>query len=330
MNASKKINFGIMFRREHPPQALPQFAQDAEEAGFDELWIVEDCFYTSGVSLVSTALAVTQNIKVGLGIMPAVARNAVFTAMEIATLVGMYPNRFLPGIGHGVAEWMRQIGAFPKSQLAAIEEVTMTTRRLLAGEEVNFSGRHVHLDQGKLIHPPVKVPPIALGVIGPKSLEISGRVADGTILSEYANPSYIAWAKEQIDLGRKNGGRQSPHRLSLFAFAHAAQSTAAANEALRPMVAEAIASGGIDTKLVPLGILPKVKELRAQGQSHVEENMPDEWINQLTMAGTPADWKTSIDNFIAQGITSVVLVPRPEAGVDELQIFANHLKGLQP
>lgn len=115
-----------MFRREHFPEALPDFARKVEEVGFDGLWVVEDCFYGSGIASAATALACTNSIMVGLGIMPAVVRNPVFSAMEISTLARLYPGRFLPGLGHGVAEWMHQIGAFPKSQLRALEEVTVT------------------------------------------------------------------------------------------------------------------------------------------------------------------------------------------------------------
>ena len=82
----QQVNLGIMFRREHPPEHLPQFARSAQAAGFDEFWVVEDCFYGSGIASAAAALAVTDTIAVGLGIMPAVARNPVFAAMEIATL----------------------------------------------------------------------------------------------------------------------------------------------------------------------------------------------------------------------------------------------------
>src|SRR6185436_17813142 len=136
METERNFNLGVMFRREHAPETLPDFARRAEEAGFDELWVVEDCFYTSGIASAATALACTGSIGVGLGIMPAVVRNPVFAAMAIATLARIYPGRFLPGFGHGVAGWMRQIGAFPNSQLKALEEVVVTVRRLLAGDKV--------------------------------------------------------------------------------------------------------------------------------------------------------------------------------------------------
>lgn len=326
MTKKKDYNIGIMFRREHAPETLPDFARKAEDTGFDELWVVEDCFYSSGIASAATALACTNSITVGLGIMPAVARNPVFTAMEIATLARLYPSRFFPGIGHGVADWMRQIGAFPKSQLKAIEEVTVTIRALLRGEQVTFSGQHVHLDQATLVYPPDQIPPISLGVIGPKSLAISGRTADGTILSEYSNPAYVSWAREQIASGELEKDDVSDHRLTLFAFACADTTTASACQKLRPMVAEAMASGGIDTKLAAMNILPQVREYREKGgQKHLETKMPDAWITQLAIAGTPQDWKLAIDQFVEQGIHSVILVPLPDADLDEIEKFARHL-----
>ena len=64
------------------------------------------------------------------------------------------------------------------------------------------------MDQAKLVHPPDQIPPISLGVVGPKSLSLSGRVADGTILSEYSSPAYVSWARGQITKGKLEAGSQ--------------------------------------------------------------------------------------------------------------------------
>ena len=318
-------SLGIMFRREYVPEELPGFARKAEEAGFDELWVVEDCFYGSGIASAATALPGTDTITVGLGIMPAVVRNPVFAAMEIATLARLHPGRFLPGFGHGVAGWMRQIGAFPKSQLKALEEVTVAIRALLAGEQLTFNGRYVHLDQTQLVHPPEQVPPISLGVAGPKSLALSGRVADGTILGEYSAPKYISWAREQITSGKLEAGHDRDHRLTLFAFACAASATATARQELRPMVASAVASRGMNAKLASMGIMPQVREYReGGGQQRLEAAMPDAWIDQLAIAGTLEEWKSAIDRLVEAGADSVVLVPLPDKGPDEIDAFSRH------
>ena len=315
METRKGYSLGIMFRHEHAPEHLLDFARRAEEAGFDELWVVEDCFYGSGIASASVALACTGSIRVGLGIMPAVVRNPVFAAMEIASLARLYPGRFLPGIGHGMAGWMRQIGALPASQLKALEEVTVSVRRILTGEELSSAGDYVQLDRVQLVHPPDQIPPISLGVRGPKSLALSGRVADGTILAEFAAPAYVSWAWEQIAWGQKDVGHQRDHRLTVFAFACVDSPRAAARGRLRPKISRAMASGGIDQQLAPLGILPQVQEyLKPEAGVRLEAEMPDSWIDQLAITGAPEECERTIRRLVEAGADSVVLVPLPEKG----------------
>ena len=129
----------MCFPRTFPAALVTDVARRLEAGGADELWVIEDCFYTAGPSLVAAALSVTERLTVGLGIVPAVARTAAVTAMEFATLDALGPGRFLPGIGHGVQEWMGQMGVRPRSPLTALEEVTVAVNRLLAGEDVTVA-----------------------------------------------------------------------------------------------------------------------------------------------------------------------------------------------
>ena len=108
---STVTTLGVCFAREFPAGLVTQAARTLEEGGVDDLWVIEDCFYTSGVTLAAAALSVTDRLAVGLGILPAMSRNAAVTAMEFATLAELAPGRVVAGIGHGVQEWMEQMGA---------------------------------------------------------------------------------------------------------------------------------------------------------------------------------------------------------------------------
>jgi alkanesulfonate monooxygenase SsuD/methylene tetrahydromethanopterin reductase-like flavin-dependent oxidoreductase (luciferase family) len=281
----------------------------AERTGFDELWIVEDCFWGGGVASTTAALGGTERIAVGLGIMPAVARNPAFVAMELATLARLFPGRLLPGFGHGVADWMQQVGALPRSQLAALEETTLAVRALLRGERYSADGRHVHLDAVQLDLPPERIPPVSLGVRGPKSLALAGRVADGTILAEAAAPAYITWAREQIAQGAAAAGRADPHRMTVYAWCSIDADGAAARAKLRPIVAAMLAGADVGTQLAPLGILDDVRALAARGADALRSDMPDAWLDQLAVCGTPAEAAAAIERLYAAGADSLVLVP---------------------
>jgi alkanesulfonate monooxygenase SsuD/methylene tetrahydromethanopterin reductase-like flavin-dependent oxidoreductase (luciferase family) len=91
------------------------------------------------------------------------------------------------------------------------------------------------------------------------------------------------------------------------------------------MVASAVASGGIDTKLAAMGILSQVYDLRSEGPAHLEAATPDAWIDALAIVGTPEDWCLAINQLVDTGADTVVLVPLPDKGLDEVEIFAQHL-----
>src|SRR5262245_20081120 len=184
-----------MFRPEWPPEELPAFARGIEQDGFDELWLVEDCFLAGGPTMAAGALAATDRVTVGIGLLPAALRNAALTAMEIAGLARLHPGRFVAALGHGVEPWMRQIDARPPDRLAALEEIVGAVRSLLAGETLSVDGSYVHLHDVTLGHPPAEPPPILIGTTGPRGLAAAGRSADGILLAEGAVPEAVRWAR---------------------------------------------------------------------------------------------------------------------------------------
>ena len=77
-----RAEIGMCFDRSFPAIEVGDYARRLEAAGVEQLWLIEDCFFTAGVSLAATALAVTEAMTVGIGIMPAVARNPAITALR--------------------------------------------------------------------------------------------------------------------------------------------------------------------------------------------------------------------------------------------------------
>jgi 5,10-methylenetetrahydromethanopterin reductase len=317
------VKTAISFRREFPQETVMVYAKEAEALGFEELWVVEDCFYASGIAPAAAILASTERMRVGLAIMPVVARNPVFSAMEIATIERMYPGRFIAGVGHGVEGWMRQIGAYPRSPLGAMREGVEIMRGLLAGETLNYDGKQFQLQNGKLVYPPMEEPPIYLGVRGPKSLALSGEIANGTILAEFSSPAYVRWAREQIAKGNTDGKK---HNVTVFAYACACETREEGRERLRPLVAKAILSGSKDMYFTSMGVGEELKELQALGEiGAVAQRIPDDWIDQLGIYGQPYDWQVALDAFAKSGADTVVLVPLPELGMGQVKAFAQYL-----
>lgn len=207
---------GAIFLPDWAPETLVPLARAADDAGVDELWVWEDCFKESGVTAAAAALASTTRIAVGIGLMPAPLRNVALTAMEVATLERMFPQRFIPGIGHGVQSWMGQVGARVDSPLTLLREQLAALRALLDGQSLSVKGRHVQLDDVALDWPPHRRVPLIAGAQGPKSLRLSGAMADGTILPAGTTVERLREARGRIDEGREQAGRSDHHDVTVF------------------------------------------------------------------------------------------------------------------
>lgn len=180
-----------MIDRDLPPERLIPVSREAERLGLDDVWLVEDLGWASGVASAATVLASTDRVRVGIGLMPAPLRNAALLAMEVATLGRLHPGRFVAGLGHGVQDWMRQVGAAAPSPLTLLDETFGAVRELVSGRRLHLAGKAVSIDGVQLVHPPAAPVPLLAGVTGPKSLELAGRVADGVILVEGSGAEQI-------------------------------------------------------------------------------------------------------------------------------------------
>ncbi|MET0422574.1 MAG: LLM class flavin-dependent oxidoreductase, partial [Actinoplanes sp.] len=159
---------GFMFDRDRAPEELTGFAAALEELGADDLWVVEDLGWAGGISAAALALAATERLRVGIGIAPVALRNPALLAMELANLARVHEGRLVAGVGHGVTEWMRKVGAHTTGKLALLEETIVAVRGLLAGESVTLHGREVTVDDVALTFPPRVAPPLVTGVVRPR------------------------------------------------------------------------------------------------------------------------------------------------------------------
>jgi alkanesulfonate monooxygenase SsuD/methylene tetrahydromethanopterin reductase-like flavin-dependent oxidoreductase (luciferase family) len=189
---------GVIFPPDLAPEDLRDVARTADEAGLAELWVWEDCFAESGVAATAAILGWTQRLRVGIGLLPVPLRNVALTAMELATLARLFPGRLVPGIGHGVLDWMGQVGVRAESPMTLLAEYTTALRRLLHGDNVSVDGRYVTLKDVALAWPPRPAPPLLVGAVGPRTLRLAGQLSDGVILTGSTSPEGVREALTHV------------------------------------------------------------------------------------------------------------------------------------
>ena len=307
------MNVGMCFDRSLPAPFVVEVAEALDAAHVDQLWVIEDCFYTAAVSLAATALARTELLTVGIGILPAVARNPAVTAMELATLANLAPGRLIAGIGHGVQEWMEQMGGRTSSPLTTLDEAITIVRRLLHGETVTFDGAEYTMRDVALNAPPESVPPVLAGVRGPKSLALAGRVADGVVLAEGAGPTYVAQSIVRA-------GSPDPFRVSVF-------TALAIGDDAKEMPAGSWRRSSPGCSTVPTRHrtpIPHIDEIRerhdARGVDGIAD-MPAEWWIEFGAIGTLDDAVRHAEALADAGADDVAFFPGPtvELARDDLE-----------
>lgn len=310
---------GVVLGSAIAPERVPSASMTAEQAGFDEIWLAEDYFFTGGISGASLALAATSRVKIGLGVVSAMARHPALLAMELATMTRVHQDRLVAGIGLGVPTWLRQMGIHPASPLTAMRECVTSVKSLLRGESLTVDGDVYAFDRVALTYPELSAPtPIRMGVSGPQMLRLSGEVADGSVLSVAASHEYVRWARDRIDEGRAVGGRTGSHPITVFAIYAVDVDGDAARAAARQSLAF-YKQYGSNALTDVYGISDELNALVAQGgYEAVLSGMKDQWVDDLTIAGTPEECADKIRAFYDVGADSVALFPVAVDRVDEV------------
>jgi alkanesulfonate monooxygenase SsuD/methylene tetrahydromethanopterin reductase-like flavin-dependent oxidoreductase (luciferase family) len=290
-----RASIGAVFPARADVATLPAFARRTEALGFDELWLIEDCFLSGGMVMATSALAATRRLRVGLGLMPVPLRNPALAAMEIGALARLHPGRFTAAFGHGVREWMEQSGASPARRMAALAEVTSTVRALLAGDTITSRGSYVKLTGVALDPPPERPPPILIGSTGPRGLALAAAHADGFLLPEGCGPAFIARAVAQAF---EIAPRARPPLAVVYAWMRVEDDGERARLALRPVVEE----------WIERGLFPEPAAAAGIDSAWTPGRLPPSLAADLAVVGDPPACAAAARRFIDAGAGTLVMV----------------------
>ncbi len=247
---------GAIFPPDLPPERLRSVVQAADAAGLEQLWLWEDCFKESGIATAAAALAWSERLVLGIGLLPVPLRNVALTAMELATIERLFPGRLVAGIGHGVSDWMGQVGASADSPMTLLREYTVALQALLAGSQVTTAGRYVRLDNVSLDWPPVAAPPLLVGGVRQRTVELAGELSDGVILTGETTPTSLREATTHLAAGRAAGGRDGAAKAAVIIPVDGELPAAT----IAAKVAEYVEAGATHAILLSVGGGPELEE----------------------------------------------------------------------
>jgi F420-dependent oxidoreductase-like protein len=189
------------------------FVCEAERLGVDFAWSAE-AWGQDAVSPLGYLAARTSRIRLGTGIMQISARVPSMTAMTALTLATISEGRFVLGLGASGPQVVEGLQGVPFARpLARMRETIEILRMAFRGEKLRHEGEHFRLPlpggEGKalrLAQPPDPDIPIYLATLAPRSLELTGELADGWLGTSFIPESAEA-ALGSLRAGAERAGR---------------------------------------------------------------------------------------------------------------------------
>ena len=192
---------------------IVRYVQVADRLGLDSVWSAE-AWGMEAVSSLGYLAAVTEQIQLGSGIMQISARTPAMTAMTALSMAQISGDRFRLGLGVSGPQVVEGLhGDAFAHPLGRLREYIDIVRLALNGERLVYDGRHYVLPrpggEGKALKSSIRPRPelpIYLATLGPKSLELTGELADGWLGTSFI-PEHGDVLLDPIRAGAAAAGR---------------------------------------------------------------------------------------------------------------------------
>jgi 5,10-methylenetetrahydromethanopterin reductase len=211
--------FGLGVTNCRPVDGVIRAVREAESLGAEIAFIAEDINCRDAFELAALSARETSRIRLSTGVVNPYTRNPTSLAMAIATLDEVSDGRASLGLGTSSPSLIEgQMGIPSAGSVAVMREATEIVGALLSGDVVTYAGRRFFYTDAKLdIHPVQPRIPIFYAAMGPKMLELAGRLADGVLLNVGASTEYTRWAVDEIERSARSFGRD-PAEVTIAAW----------------------------------------------------------------------------------------------------------------
>ena len=306
-------------------------ATRAEALGYDRVWLPET-WGRDAVTTLTTIAERTDEIGIGTSIANVYSRSPALLGQTAATLQEVSDGRFRLGLGpSGQAVIEGWHGIEFGNPLRRTREYVEVVRTVLAGETLNYDGHYFTLGGFRLrCDPPEPAPAVDAAGIGPKSVELAGRFADGWHAITLT-PEGIEDRMADFRRGAELGDRE-PGRVTVSLTCAALDDDEHARDLVRNHLAFYVGAMGTYYRnaLARQGYEQVANEVAAAWGSGDRERakalLDDDLLDELAAAGSPDHARERLGRFeavdgvdrVAVGFPRAATVPEMERTLAEL------------
>jgi alkanesulfonate monooxygenase SsuD/methylene tetrahydromethanopterin reductase-like flavin-dependent oxidoreductase (luciferase family) len=198
----------------------------ADRDGLDVFTLADHPYFgekLEAYALLSFLLGQTEQIRGMVTVTNLPSRPAPVLARTITSLSALSGGRVLLGIGAGaIWDMIVKLGVPRLDGGAAVramaEAITLVRALSGGGDPVTFDGEFYHVSELDPAEAPA--PPILTGSVGPRSLAVTGRLADGWIppmASDWLSPLYRE-SRPRVDAAAAEAGRDPADVITVYNF----------------------------------------------------------------------------------------------------------------
>ena len=189
------------------------YAQIAEARGFRNFLVTEAA--SDALALTQHLASVTSRIQVGTAIFNIYLHPPLLAALHALTIDTIAPGRLFLGLGTSHAMLNQAYGLPMDKPLTALRMYIDTMTSVFRGEHAGLAqmaaaGLSVPRAEQKI--------PISLAGVSPKSIQLTGEIADGSIPAQYG-PHMLKEVVDGLAAGAQRAGR-SPQEVTLAPIVH--------------------------------------------------------------------------------------------------------------
>ena len=318
------VEIGVVFDGFDDAREMIRLAEGAEAAGAASVWIAEHMGYREAVTACAAIAVATKTVRLVPTAISPYLWHPTPTAMALATLEELAPGRVAVAVSVGNLLNLKESGHEPVRPVASIGNMVADLRALWTGERVLREAPAYRLDGAYMNFAPSAPLPIYVASTGPQILNLSGRIADGVLLSGgltlESTRRCLAFAEEGI----RAAGRD-PHalrRASLIYFSVSADGRSAVEDLktkLAYLFRSARHAGNIATAGLPIDHAAIMDAVGRRDLPGAAAMIPDEAIEAFCVGGTPDDCRRLLAGYLDAGIEEPIL---QISGTDENKALA--------
>jgi len=284
---------------------LAGLAVEAEDAGLDGVYLAEA--WRSGFVTLAAIAARTARIRIGPYVLNAHARSPLFTGISAVDLDELAGGRLVLGIGSGNRVTNEQYqGIAVHRPLAKMRDYIEIVRRVVTargGQELSYAGPvHSGTHWRSQVTPVRQNIPIVLAATSPRMTQLAAELADGVAFGTLLSAELAAKTANECRTISSNRG----FRVMMPVFVSVSDDREEARNSARMAVVNLYAGKPhphYDRLLRRQGFAATADQLQRLtdvGETELaRQAVPDDLLDTLVVAGTPADCRRRIAEYDA-------------------------------